>query len=281
MVTPSPTPLPTPEPQVKAGTADIQPRAFSYALVADFAGKESDKLSDIAFYPPRETLFAVRDNGQMIEIKTDGTFIRAKKIRKDADFEGITYNPDTGMLYVVVEGEEIILEIDPETLAIAQVFLIDRSFEGNLLLSPDDDGVEGIAYVPAADGTANGSFYLVNQADKLTGSDSSIVLEVEVELKPGTNHPRAQIVRYFSVGITDLSGITYIPSNRHLLITSDTHDLLLETSLSGEIFDSYPLPGEHQEGITIDGEGSLYIAQDTDKAPLKLKLLPGAAADGP
>ena len=277
--TPSPTPLPTPQPPVEAGPADTRPKASSYELVADFAGEESDKLSDIAFYPPRETLFAVRDNGQIVEIRSDGSLIRKHEIREDADFEGITYNPDTGMLYVVVEGEEIILEINPETLAVVQTFLIDRSFEGRLLLSPDGDGIEGIAYVPAATETGKGSFYLVNQADQLTGNDSSIVIEVEI--KPGKTHPRAEIIRYFSVGTTDLSGITYIPFSRSLLITSDTHDLLLETSLNGEILNIFPLPGKNQEGITIDSEGSLYIAQDTNKPPLKLKVLPGATASGP
>jgi hypothetical protein len=278
-VTPEPTPSPTPEPSVEAGSVDIGPQASSYELVADFAGEESDKLSDIVFYPPRETLFAVRDNGQIVEIKSDGSLIREQEIREDADFEGITYNPDTGLLYVVVEGEEIILEINPETLGVTQIFLIDRSFEGKLLLSPDGDGIEGIAYVPATTETGKGSFYLVNQADQLTGNDSSIVIEVEI--RPGTTHPRAEIVRYFSVGTTDLSGITYIPFNRSLLITSDTHDLLLETSLDGEIQNTFPLPGKHQEGIAIDGEGSLYIAQDTNKPPLKLKFLPGATAGGP
>ena len=275
----SPIPGPTPASRSETASTDTRPRASAYELVADFANEESDKLSDIAFYPPRETLFAVRDNGQIVEIKTDGSFLRDQEIREDADLEGITYNPDTGMLYAVVEGEEIILEINPETLAIGQIFLIDRSFEGRLLLSPNGDGVEGIAYVPARTGTANGSFYLVNQADELTGNDASIV--VEVEIRPDTSHPRAEIVRYFTVGITDLSGITYVPSNHSLLITSDTNNLLLETSLDGEILNSYPLPGKNQEGITVDGDGSLYIAQDTSKPPLKLKLLSVTDDDGP
>jgi hypothetical protein len=278
---PAPQATPSPTPAQRPGTAstDVRSRASSYELVAEFANGESEKLSDIVFYPPRETLFAVRDNGQIIEIKTDGSFIRDREIREGADLEGITYNPDTGMLYVVVEGEEIIFEINPDSLVIAQISLIDRSFEGRLLLSPDGDGVEGIAYVPATPKTAKGSFYLVNQADKLTGDDASIV--VEVELKPDVSHPRAEIVRYFSVGVTDLSGITYVPSYDSLLITSDTHNLLLETSLDGEILNTYPLPGENQEGITVDGDGSLYIAQDTNKPPLKLKLLSGTTPNGP
>ena len=101
---PEPTLLPTPAPPVEAGSANTRLRASSYELVADFSGEESGKLSDIVFYPPRETLFAVRDNGQVVEIKSDGSLIREQEIREDADFEGITYNPDTGMLYVVVEG---------------------------------------------------------------------------------------------------------------------------------------------------------------------------------
>ncbi len=34
----------------------------------------------------------------------------------DADFEGITCDPATGLLYIAVEGEEKIIEMDPGDL---------------------------------------------------------------------------------------------------------------------------------------------------------------------
>jgi hypothetical protein len=140
-------------------------------------------------------------------------------------------------------------------------------FEGSILLSPEGDGIEGITFVPAGDGATAGSFYLVNQSDELEGTDPSIVFEVEID------QAKARIIRYFSVGVTDLSGIHYVPSSHRLLIISDANDLLLEVSLTGQVLATYPLPGKKQEGITTDEAGSLYIAQDAKEAPLKFTPL--------
>lgn len=259
---------------------------FPYEMVDNFGQAKSEKLSGIVFYPQRTTLFAVSDNGRIIELKTDGTLIQKKQIRKKvedarqgADFEGITYSPATEMLYVAIEGEETILEVNPETLEIERDIPIDRMFEGGILLSPEGDGIEGITFVPASDAATNGSFYLVNQSDELEGTDPSIVFEVEINhtapprSASPTNESKARIIRYFSVGVTDLSGIHYVPSSRRLLIISDANNLLLEVSLTGQVLETYPLPGKKQEGITIDEEGSLYIAQDRKEAPLKFTPL--------
>jgi uncharacterized protein YjiK len=271
---PSPTSSPTPSHKVESNIADNVYHSFPYEEIDDFSKTKSDKFSGVVFYPQRETLLAVTDNGQIVEIKTDGTFVRRKLVRDKADFEGITYSPTTGMLYVAIEGEEVILEVNPETLEAERDIPIDRIFEGDVLLSPEGNGIEGITFVPASDGAADGSFYLINQSNELGGSDPSIVFEVEI------NHtadgPEARIIRYFFVGVTDLSGIHYDPSSGRLLIVSDGSDSLLGVSLTGDVLETYPLPGKKQEGITADGNGSLYIAQDAKEALLKFISLNNA-----
>jgi uncharacterized protein YjiK len=269
--TPSPPSSPTPDYKIKTSNADNPNDSFPYEKVDEFGKAELGKLSGIVFYPPRETLFAVSDTGRIIEIKTNGTLMQKKQIRKSADAEGITYSPITEMLYVAIEGEEVILEVNPETLQTERDIPIDRMFEGDILLAPEGNGIEGITFVPARDGALNGSFYLVNQSKELGGSDPSIVFEVEIIHAAG--EPQARIIRHFSVGVPDLSGIHYDSSNRRLLIISDASNLLLEVSLTGEVLETYLLPGKKQEGITKDGDGFLYIAQDVKKAPLKFKPL--------
>ncbi|NIN34757.1 MAG: hypothetical protein GTO60_06510, partial [Gammaproteobacteria bacterium] len=91
----------------------------------------------------------------------------------------------------------------------------------------------------------------------------------------------ARIIRYFSVGVTDLSGIHYVATRRRLLIISDANDVLLEVSLAGQVLETYSLPGKKQEGITTDAAGFLYIAQDTKKAPLKFTSLNNANDTSP
>ena len=41
---------------------------------------------------------------------------------------------------------------------------------------------------------------------------------------------------------------------------SDLNNLLMAVSLKGQILKAWALPGESQEGITVDDEGRLYIA---------------------
>ena len=75
--------------------------------------------SGIVFHPTRKTLFVVGDEGDMCEMKTDGTLLSRKHYPADTarmDFEGITVNPATGLLYIAVEGAEKIIEIDPADL---------------------------------------------------------------------------------------------------------------------------------------------------------------------
>jgi hypothetical protein len=105
---PSPTPSSAPDHEVETTNAGTGYHPFPYEEIDDFGQTKSDKFSGVVFYPQRETLLAVTDNGQIVEIKTDGTFIRRKLVRDKADFEGITYSPITEMLYVAIEGEEVI-----------------------------------------------------------------------------------------------------------------------------------------------------------------------------
>lgn len=249
---PSPTATPTPPPRLIL---------YPYRQVDRIGPAGYGKLSGIVYHPLRQSFFAVSDLGRVLEIAPDGSLLHKKQVWGNADFEGITTHPDTGLLYVAVEGKDIILEIHPESLEILATIPIERLYGGNLLLAPEGDGIEGITFVPAGD-SGEGTFFLVNQSRELTGPDASIILETAIDRSAGK--PVARIRRYFSVGVTDMSGLQYVPSNGSLLITSDANDILLEVSLAGELLGSYPLPGEKQEGITVDEAGLLYIADDSE-----------------
>ena len=80
----------------------------------------SGALSGVTFHPQRKTLFAVSDEGHIIEMETGGTILQQERVHKGADFEGITFNPVTGLLYVAVEGDEVILEVKPSTLEVVR-----------------------------------------------------------------------------------------------------------------------------------------------------------------
>jgi len=71
------------------------------------------------FSKSRGTLFVVGDEGDICELRTDGTLVNKARIRKK-DLEGITRNPVTGSLYALDELSTSILEIDPDNLEVLQ-----------------------------------------------------------------------------------------------------------------------------------------------------------------
>ena len=246
------------------GSADPFDIIFPCQWVGNIDQVEFNEPSGVVFHPQRGTLFVVGDNGDICEIQRDGTLVKQERIRP-ADFEGITCNPSTGLLYIAIEGEEKIIEMDPEDFRILREFTIDRTFQGKVVLEAGGQGIEGITFVPDADHPEGGTFYVTNQAFDLSNmEDLSAIFQVQVPLKTGSDEDlTAKIIGYFTPGVTDLSGIHYDSANDRLYVISDGTNTFFEITRTGEVLRSYAFPGNDQEGITVDPEGFLYIAQDS------------------
>jgi len=221
--------------------------------------------SGIVYHPGRKTLFVVSDEGHVAEIKTDGTPVRKRMRKQRADYEGITVDPATGLLYVAVEGKDRILELDPETLLTKREFDLERTFEGRKVLKPGGDGIEAVEFVPKDKHPEGGTFYVTNQGWNLKATeDVSAVLEVELPIrtaKPG-GPLKGKILRMFSLGVIDLSALHYDAGRERLYVVADSADTLFEVTLAGKVTAAYVFPGRDQEGFTVDPDDCAYIAQD-------------------
>lgn len=220
--------------------------------------------SGIVYHPQRGTLFVVGDEGDICEIRTDGALVKQAHVRK-ADFEGITCVPATGLLYLAIEGEEKIVEMDPETFTVLREFAIERTFHGATVLKAGGQGIEGITFVSAPGHPEGGTFYVANQSFSLNSpEDPSAIFEVEVPLKDRSAAPATvKSIRCITPGVIDLSGLHYDAKSDHLYAISDATNAFFEMTRDGKILRSYALPGDDQEGITVDDKGFLYIAQDS------------------
>lgn len=233
--------------------------------------------SGIVYHPARGTLFVVGDEGDIYEFKTDGTLVN-KKLHKDRktrrDYEGITVNPATGLLYLAVEGEERILEVDPDTLLTKREFTIGRKFDGKTVMKKGDGGIEAITFVPDAKHPEGGIFFVSNQSFTLDNpEDISAIFEVEAPLKTGKGQRlKARILRSFPMGVIDVSGLYYDATKDHLYAVSDATNTFWELSRDCKVLRGYAFPGMNQEGITLDPDGYLYIAQDSGGI-IKIKWL--------
>ncbi|MEN8143036.1 MAG: SdiA-regulated domain-containing protein, partial [Thermodesulfobacteriota bacterium] len=253
--------------EAKRQPADI---LFPYLLVEDIDKAGLNEPSGICFHTRRGTLFVVGDDGDVVEIGTDGTLLHEKRIRA-ADFEGITHNPSTGLLYIAIEGEEVIIEINPDTLEILHEFPLPRTLNGKTVLQSGGRGIEGITFVPDSDHQEGGTFYVANQALSLTDEhDLSVVVEVELPLRSDVGE--AALIGYFTPEVIDLSGLHYDQATDHLFVTSDATNTIMEYSRQNKLINAWALPGNNQEGITFDSDGFAYIAQDSGGI-IKLKGL--------
>jgi uncharacterized protein YjiK len=238
--------------------------SLDYQLITSFEPKKLKEPSGIIYHESRATLFIVGDRGDIDEVATDGTFLNHKNI-DHADFEGITYNPVTGLLYVVIEGEGKILEINPDDLSVLREFSIDWFYNGRNVLDAKKDNIESITFKPDGANINGGTFFIADKNDDLQATKNpSMILELNVPLtEQNTTGNTAFIVEMLSPEIITITDLYYASGSQSLYVVSDSSNLVYQTNLSGNIKQTYKIPGEKQEGITIDQDQNFYISDDT------------------
>ena len=244
-------------------TAESRPIPLPYNWIGNITKGQIAEPSGITYHPVRRSLFVADDSGSVHEINLHGVFIQAKGLN-ELDIEGITMNPRTGLLYAAVEDDETIIELEPQTLTIQRKFRIIRDFKGELLLKKGGMGIEAITFVPNAEHPEGGTFWVGNQSFSLKAkAEPSVVCEVVAPLRTATAAvSEAAIINAYKMNFIDISGLTYDPQDDVLVLISDTTNLLVEMDREGTILSKYLLPGDDQEGVTLDGLGYMYIAQE-------------------
>lgn len=246
---------------------------FPYQKAADLDAVDYHEPSGLVYHPQRKTLFVAGDQGHLTEIATNGALINRTRIEK-TDFEGLTLNPDNGLLYAIVEGTDSLFEIDPATLQARRNIPLDFTFENAPLVNAQKHGIEGVAFVPGTSAADEGAFYLANQSLQTGGSQPSLIMKIVLDSSAGI--PIGRVVSYFPLPIPDLSDLAYDPTDQTLLAISDNNNTLLRLTLSGAIVSVFPLPGQDQEALTLDPNGTLYIGEDSGYVikydPTNLKL---------
>lgn len=240
------------------------PIELPYTWIGNINKTPIAEPSGLTYHPERKTLFIVDDEGYIHEIRSDGTVVQTNELQ-GRDLEGITTNPTTGWLYAAVEDDETILEINPQTLKVHREFKINRSFEGKPLLKEGGMGIEGITFVPDASHQEGGTFWIGNQSfSRKPGGEPSVICEVVVPLlTTDSKTAEGTIVRSIEMNLLDISGLAYDAQADSLVLISDTTNLLVELKRDGTLLHRYLLPGNDQEGITLDGLGYMYIAQES------------------
>jgi uncharacterized protein YjiK len=217
---------------------------------------EFKEPSGVVYHPGRKTLFICGDEGDVGEVSLSGRLLRSSHI--GGDLEGITVAPDTGLIYVVREGHEILLEVDPASFDLVRRFNISREFGGDAeYLQRGGNGVEGITFMPDSASPEGGRFFAVNQ------DDPPALIELAVPLKSlEGKFGEARIVRSFPLSVRPLSGLSWLPEQHRFLVPSALWRAVYVVDENGKRVASVPVPGLMQEGIARLPDGSFVIVQD-------------------
>jgi ribosomal protein L24E len=249
---------------VTVAHADTDPlqALFPHEYLGNIDTTAFTEPSGLTYHPGRGSLFVVSDEGQIAEFDLDGLRLQHVVFER-TDFEGITCDPGTGLLYVAVEGAEQVIEFEPDGLIRRRTFHLGRTFDGQTVMAKGGQGIEGIAFAPAADGAKGGSFYIANQGFTIdSGDDRSVVCRFPLP-PAGSAEAPLKAETCFAPGMIDIAGLFYDAPRQRLYLVSDSTNSFAETDPDGHLLQLYAFPGQAQEGIALDPQGHLYIAQDS------------------
>jgi len=186
------------------------------------------------------------------------------------DFEGITYNNITDEIYVIIEGRDDIFVLDTELIPKANsIIKIDREDSNGktVLVKDKENGLEGITIY-------NNTIYVANQSfNKWPQEDPSVILKLFLN-----DSTHASIDDVIPSEYVNISGMCVLGNT--LYIVSDTDNELITYDMTNRKFGSavrlnkkFPLlKGSGLEGIAIDNNGFLYLADDTKGKIYKFNL---------
>jgi hypothetical protein len=237
---------------------------LKYTIMRSFTPHKVPEPSGVVFDADRGALFIAGDRGDIGEFSLTGALLNHRNIDQ-ADFEGITCNPASGLLYAVVEAKGKIVEIDPDSLQRTREFFLDWIFNGRLILNPKKESIESIAFAPDSLDANGGIFFLANKSVKIEDTDQpSLIIEAALPLASTENPPPASLIlKTIYPGIFTMSDLYFDAASQNLFVLSDSTDLMFQMDTAGQIIQSFKLPGDRQEGVTAVSDSSFVITDDT------------------
>jgi len=256
-----------------AGAAELgTPERVSVSGVVEPSGVTVD--------PQSGHLFVVGDEGSIAELDADQAVMRSQPMAPDV--EDVALHTPTGQLVTVMEDTSELMVLDPETLTEVRRFPLDRA----ALLDTEptgepNEGFEGLAFRADASVPGGGVWYLTHQ--RLPA------MVVELTFDPSAEaHPigaESVVARWEIPGTDEVNGITYVATLNRLLVVGDRQDTLVVLGLGGQPLAQLDLPGDQQEGVAVDADGTLWIADDEGGSLLAFRdavaVIEGALADAP
>ncbi len=202
-------------------------------------GTDCPEVSGLCLAPDGGGLIAASDEKGLYRITWDGgTTPFLVKWRMDC--EGVTFDPETGDIYYIVEGLQQVWRLKaPEYGRPEKICTIrDAGYLTNR-------GLEGITWF------RNGTLLLGNQRKP--------TLLIRYSLKVGTLSQKEL------TGVSEIAGLCYDPIRNTLWIADSERHTINMCTPDGELLASWTVPFiDNAEGICVDhGHGCIWVGDDT------------------
>jgi len=168
------------------------------------------------------------------------------------DLEGVTVaRPQSDFIYLGIEHPDSIREFNIATGQVTRTFSLTGWMAG-----PDNSGLEALTFVPDAGNPEGGLFYAGLQAD-------GRIFVFQLPILSSTTSTAVTHVRTIPAlnGVSDISDMNYQASQGVLYAIYDSANLLRAMNPDGTLIKEWNLPGNDQEGLTLEGN-ALYIGED-------------------
>lgn len=230
------------------------PAALGAALPV--SGGALREASGIAWHAGRGRFFAVGDRGTLVELAADGSLLDRHRVK--GNLEDLAVHVPSGLVVLLAEKKGELVVWDAASASELARFPLDV----RALLDKDpadrNQGFEGLAFREDRELPGGGTFFLVHQRRPAR----LVAFTFDPTAAARTIGAGDVLLRHALKPFEDLTAVTWSEPLGRLLVIAESDDRLLLVSPAGTLTGSWPLPGGRQEGLALDPEGSLWVADE-------------------
>ena len=217
--------------------------------------------SGVAYHARTNHLFVVGDEGTLFELDKNARVIKEHTAVK-GNLEDLTVHSPSGNLLLLSEKKSELVLYDPASEQELRRWKVKRKD----LLGQDpgakNTGFEGLAFREDPKRAGGGVFYLVHQ------SLPEMVVGIAIDLNAPSGPLKAEVVSRFTLAEKNTKAAAYVPSLDRLLVLSGKKGITV-LKMDGTVEGEIKLGGDQPEGMCLDGDGNLWVAEDRGKALLR------------
>jgi len=249
-----------PQSASKAGKSAPAKTAAFLGEPMRFAVSGVKEPSGVAYHPVLKHLFVVGDEGSLVELDKDARLVR--KHPAAGNLEDLAVHTPTGNLLLLSEKKSELILYDPAAGRELRRWKISRARLLGQAPGERNTGFEGLAFREDKTRTGGGVFYLVHQ------NQPAVVVGLDIDFAAPSGPLKAEVLSRFALSEKNAKAATYAPSLDRLLVLSARKGIVV-LRMDGTVEADYKLGGSQPEGMCLDGDGNLWVAEDKGKALLK------------